>query len=395
VKKVTRYHDTGGEFMNKREYLSISFGVAFVWFTTQFGGGFASGAQLLVYFVNFGIWTLITPILAQAMGAFFQWYGLRYAFRHKTYDYRSFTDSFFGKYKNIFSNLYEVVYICLICLAPSVAFATGGSTLNELVGIPYIVCTLIIGIAILVLTIFGTELVRKAASTISIIIIVGLLCVYIPNIFAQWGTISANIAVMAATPAPLLPALKKCFLYGAFQLASIGLFMQHAKSFTDESQAKKAMVLGFIINASVITMCTIGMLAIINNPNLHEVSVPTLLLVKTGVGSTLLTPVISILIIIGAISTAVNMIAGVVARYVHSLEKNESTEVANSKRKKRTIIIALIADVLAFSISQFGLIPLVAKGYGYLGYLTIIVIVIPFIIHMIMNRGKTVKIEGK
>ena len=381
--------------MNRKEYLTISFGVAFVWFTTQFGGGFASGAQLLVYFVNFGIWTLITPILAQAMGAFFQWYGLRYAYRHKTYDYRSFTDSFFGKYKNIFSNLYEVVYICLICLAPSVAFATGGSTLNELAGIPYIICTLIIGIAIFALTIFGTEMVRKAASTISIIIIVGLLCVYIPNIFAQWGTISENISVMAATPAPLFPALKQCFLYGAFQLASIGLFMQHAKSFTDESQAKKSMVFGFLINASVIFMCTIGMIAIINNPQLHEVSVPTLLLVKTGVGSTFLTPVISVLIIMGAISTAVNMIAGVVARYVHTLEKNETKEVANSKRKKRTIVIALIADVLAFSIAQFGLIPLIAKGYGYLGYLTIVVIVIPFIVHMIVNRGKTVKTEGE
>ena len=37
---------------------SIIFGVAFVWFTTHFGGGFASGAQIYSYYVRFGIWLM-------------------------------------------------------------------------------------------------------------------------------------------------------------------------------------------------------------------------------------------------------------------------------------------------------------------------------------------------
>ena len=36
-------------------------GVAFVWFTTHFGGGFASGAQIYSYYVRYGIWCLIMP----------------------------------------------------------------------------------------------------------------------------------------------------------------------------------------------------------------------------------------------------------------------------------------------------------------------------------------------
>ena len=43
---------------------SIIFGVAFVWFTTHFGGGFASGAQIYSYYVRFGIWCLLMPALA-------------------------------------------------------------------------------------------------------------------------------------------------------------------------------------------------------------------------------------------------------------------------------------------------------------------------------------------
>lgn len=369
--------------MIDKNKMPVAIGVAFVWFTTQFGGGFASGAQLLSYFIKFGIWALLTPIIAQAIGAVFQWYALRYAKNHDTYDYRSFTDSFFGKYKVVFSNLYELVYLITICLAPSVAFATGGSTMNQLLGIPYIVCTFIIGIFILILAIYGTDLVRKAASTVSVIIIAGLLVVFVPNIITQWGTITANLSTMAATPAPAGPAFWSCFVYASFQLASIGLLTQHAKAFTSAKDAAVSMVYGFIVNALVIGMCTLGMMAIAANPQINSVSVPTLLLVQSGTGASFLTPVISILIILGAVSTAVNMIAGAVERFVNGMEKKETEEVALPKRKTRKLVIALGFVLLTFGIAQFGLIPLVNKGYGYLGYLTIIVIVIPFIIRMV------------
>ena len=39
-------------------------GVAFVWFTTHFGGGFASGAQIYSYYVRYGIWCLLMPVLS-------------------------------------------------------------------------------------------------------------------------------------------------------------------------------------------------------------------------------------------------------------------------------------------------------------------------------------------
>ena len=58
----------------KNNRLSAALGITFVWFTTQFGGGFASGAQLKSYFINYGIWCLITCIIAQAINAFYNGY---------------------------------------------------------------------------------------------------------------------------------------------------------------------------------------------------------------------------------------------------------------------------------------------------------------------------------
>lgn len=372
--------------MIDKNKMPIAVGVAFVWFTTQFGGGFASGAQLFQYFVNYGIWCLITPILAQLIGAVYQAYALSYAHTHKTYDYRSFTDSFFGKFSPIFSNLYEIVYVMLICLAPSVAFATGGATMHQLTGIPYIVWTFVIGIFIFVLAIYGTDLVRKVASTLSVLIIAGLLIVYVPNIIAQWDEIVETITILKAEAAPAAPAFWKMIIYAAFQLSSIGLLVQHAKPFTSKKDATVSMIYGFIVNAAVIGISTLGLLAIARNDGLATTNIPTLLLVQNGVGASWMTPIISGLIVLGAVSTAVNMIAGIVTRVVSGLEKKETEEVAEVKRKKRTMIIALAFVVLCFCIAQFGLIPLVQQGYAYLGYITIAVIMIPFIIHMIVSR---------
>ena len=39
--------------------MPLAMGLAFVAFTTQFGGGFASGAQIYQYFINYGIWCLM------------------------------------------------------------------------------------------------------------------------------------------------------------------------------------------------------------------------------------------------------------------------------------------------------------------------------------------------
>ena len=61
--------------------MPLAMGLAFVAFTTQFGGGFASGAQIYQYFINYGIWCLILPAVTQGLYALFFWYGMRYAYK--------------------------------------------------------------------------------------------------------------------------------------------------------------------------------------------------------------------------------------------------------------------------------------------------------------------------
>ena len=368
----------------------IIMGVAFVWFTTHFGGGFASGAQLYSYYLRYGIWCLIMPVLAMAYNAFFFYYCLRYARKHEVYDYRSYNNSFYGKYAPVFSNLFEFLYIVVMCVAPAVAFATGGATLNSVTGLPYLLCTLLIGIFIFIVAIFGTDLVRRVSSVLSIVIIIGLVAVYIPNIITNSAGIGQSIAAMKAAPVPFGKALYSAFLYGTFQLCNVAVFVQHGRVFEKADDSGKSMLIGWIINSALMLVVVLGLLTVYANPDMSSASVPTLFMVQQGVGAAFLTPVISILIILGAVTTAVNMVAAMVRRIGNAIETPEEKALTDQGRPiLKTVLIALCCCLVDFGIAQFGLLNLIAKAYSTIAYLAIPVILIPYIIHMIVTRFDT------
>ena len=383
-------------------------GVAFVWFSTHFGGGFASGAQIYSYFVKYGIWSLFMPILAMLYNAVFFAYSLRFARKHQVYDYRSYNNAFYGKFAPIFSNLFELLYLCVMCIAPAVAFATGGATLSELTGLPYLLCTLLIGAVIFVISIFGTDLVRKVAWVVSICIILGLLAVYLPNIFTQLPEISRSLSVMQETGGSFTDALYSAFLYGTFQLCNIAVFVQHAKSFDSPNDDVKSLGVGFVVNGLMMLMVVVGLITVYTNPEAATQSVPTLFMVKNGVGAQFMLPLISVLILLGAVSTAVNMVAAMVKRLCSYNRPKEAPDAGEPSKAPsffnrplgkfrvtgKEILAALLCCLIDFSVAQFGLLNLIQKAYSFLAYLAIPVILIPYIIHAVFTRLDT-KSSGK
>ena len=297
------------------------------------------------------------------------------------------------------SNLYEICYLIMIGTASAAAFATGGSTLQTLFGIPYWLCTLIIAAFIFVIALFGTNVVRKCASTLSVLIIIGLVLVLVPNIIAQWGDITASIHTMSSGEMTVLssesgafgPALYSAVLYFFFQLASVSVMYQHMEDVTDEKQINKAAIWMFVCNFCAMELSILGLLAIAYVSELASASVPMLVLIQNGVGAGILTPIISLLIILGAISTAVNMISGMVTRCVNAVERRmDSPEKKAQGHLGRNAVFTAIFTFLAFAIAQFGLMTVVKKGYAYLGYAAFITLFVPFVVHAVATKGKEI-----
>lgn len=204
---------------------------------------------------------------------------------------------------------------------------------------------------------------------LSICIIAGLLIVYVPNIIAGAGKIGDTVNAMKTADLPFGKALYAAFLYGTFQLANVAVFVQHAKSFEKPQDAGKSMAVGAVLNALLMIMVVLGIMTVYQNPEMSQQSVPTLFMVQQGVGSKFMTPLISVLIILGAVSTAVNMVAAMVKR-IHA---------------------ALACCIADFLIAQFGLLTLIQKAYSILAYLAIPVILVPYVVHMAVMRFDTKK----
>ena len=296
------------------------------------------------------------------------------------------------------SNLYEICYLIMIGTASAAAFATGGATLEALFGLPYLLCTLLIAVFIFVIALYGTTVVRKCAATLSVLILIGLVLVLVPNIIVQWDSIVQNIQRMSQGEMSVLsnqtgafgPALWSAVLYFFFQLASVSVMYQHMEPVTDVKQINKSAIWIFICNFVAMELSIIGLLAVAYVAELATASVPMLILVENGVGSGVLTPIISILIILGAISTAVNMISGIVTRCVNAVERRMKKEAREKGHLMRNAVFTLIFTFIAFGIAQFGLMAVVSRGYSYLGYAAFITLFIPFVVHFIKTRGREI-----
>ncbi|MFZ7103965.1 MAG: hypothetical protein ACOWWO_15105 [Peptococcaceae bacterium] len=359
--------------MSKKSALSAPFALAFVWFTTHFGGGFASGRQAVEFYNSFGWYAIFTPLISVTIMALVYYYAWDFTVVKKTYDYKNWANQFFKPYEKVFANLYEIMFNLILLTATAVAFATGGATIATTLGTPYIFNTIVIAIAIFFLTIFGADLIRKAASYMGILIIVGLLVIYGANLIARLPQIM-EILKTAPSPQGFWPALWNAIVYAGFQATLIGSFVAVSDVLEDRAAARKATIYGYIINGGLLLLASVVLMSFY--PEILPESVPMIYVLRHGVGAGWMEIIISLLILLGVISTGVNLIYGGAKRMIGIWPSGGDVK----RERKRNIIASAIYVLITWGIALFGLIPLVAKGYGYIGYVSIFVIIIPVLI---------------
>ena len=203
---------------------------------------------------------------------------------------------------------------------------------------------------------------------------------------------SGEMTVLSSESGAFGPALYSAVLYFFFQLASVSVMYQHMEDVTDVKQINKAAIWMFVCNFCAMELSILGLLAIAYVNELASASVPMLVLVQNGVGAGILTPIISLLIILGAISTAVNMISGIVTRCVNAVERrmDSSAKKAQGHLGRNAVFYSDLLHSWHFAIAQFGLMTVVKKGYAYLGYAAFITLFVPFVVHAVATKGKEI-----
>lgn len=394
-------------------------------FSSQCGGGFASGSTPWTYFFrNTGFYgmlpvvvqpyfCLFMPFAVAAINCFIIYFFMKFAMDFRTFDYSSFLAKYGSRFcGGVFAKPMQYIYefnfnwLLIVCMA--LAYSTSGSALNELTGIPYLASTMIIGVLMFVLCMKGTDLVRKNAVFMSAVIFIALIAVHVPNIAfnVSSGRLSNELALMSgqihediAAGAGsflkyLLVALCWAYIFSGQNLAGFGAYVNHAQLFTNKKTLRWAVVLSVIANWAFLEMNVINLAA--NYSAVYEgwsggKAVYTILVVQNGVGSgalkTVLLTLITIAIFFATISTAINYAQGFNDRVLNWYQKvkNEASEVSAEKRNRRGAVLTLIYVILTWAVSQMGLTALVSKGLTFASIITLFTLIFPTILNVLLK----------
>lgn len=367
----------------------VTLTVASVLFGWHAGGGFATGNQANQFYVITGWFGPFSAVLALLL--------LSLAVREAMIMYNQ---NHMTSYKQLFETLYhpldklelvfEVYFYIMILMAISASIAGTGKMFQDIANISYPVSVGVVGVLLLVLTMFGADLVRKASTIMTVLILVTAICIFIVGI-VQKGDIIVQIFAQGPTWSQLPLALLKAFQYAGFQCAAIPTMIAVGTVLATPKDSKKSMWIAFALSSLVLCLSVVMLLGWSDVYGAIEggSTIPTLTVAKQ-LGSPVLTVAYYVCLFLCFVSTAVAAIFGVVGRFsgmkVFSKIKNE---------KARSAVLSGIVMFISMGVSLAGLTNIIKYGYGYCGYVGIAFIVIPFLtVGVYKNRKMSKQLDS-
>ena len=384
---------------------AAAFTVASVWFGTHVGGGFASGNQVIQYYSNYGYTSVIFPILAMGLLAVVMYIMMKFA---KLSGFTNYKDTYAALYPKPWMEIFfEIFYIIIVLAAMASAVAGAGEVLANFIGVPYVgagkvTMNLVIVAVLIILTIFGIKLVRAASTVLSVAIIVITALLVIFGLTVDYDSIAAqltsqyNVELAEYTNATATAIWKGVLVYAAFQCVSIPPMIAAANELSLKG-VKKANILGWLMNGLALaasgwmltkwypllaSLQSAGKEFLAANPTATVATDPIVAYanalgipnqtVLDLIGIKWLLVAFSVLLFCAFMSTCVTLVYTMIQRFEGKFFPNT---IKNDKL--RGTIVAALVIAICFAISLLGLTDIVKYAYGYDGYYSIVVIVIP------------------
>jgi uncharacterized membrane protein YkvI len=357
----------------KKMMLPAVVGVAAVWFGSHAGAGFATGRQEVSYFVKFGwhaIWVGLFAMLVTAVAVYL---ALEIARLYNVHDYKSWLVKLFEPYHQVPAVLWEIFYLYGAILAASAAIAGAADLVRKTLHLPYMVAVVIIAIFLLLLTIFGSALVRNASTAMSVFIISALSVVVILGI-KLGGSHMIGVVKARTSTAGFGTILWMAFIYGSFQSILVAPIISVSEPLKSRKSSVVASLMGFLINGGMLVIVCIMLLGFF--PAINSENLPVYTVTKK-LNITWLFALYSLILFFALISTGVGVIYGVIKRFEVAWTRGKGFFATLHSRR---ITICILCMLVAASLSLFGLTAIVNVGYYTLGLIAIFLNIIPLLI---------------
>ncbi|KZK76879.1 hypothetical protein PsW64_04724 [Pseudovibrio sp. W64] len=348
----------------------------------QIGSGFATGQEILQYFVSYGYWGILGAALTLILFAYvsinFMSVGRHQKLSKANDVYRYYCGKHVGMFYDYFSTLF-----CFLTF--SVMVAGAGAALKQHFGLPTIVGGSLIAVLAFVTVIMGlnriVDIIGKLGPVIAgIAILLGLV-----SIFSNLGNLTpADVTPLIESKVSegvVLQASSNWFFaalnYVGFCMLLLGAFMAAIGSETSsDTEVKAGGILGAMLFSGAIMVVALGLMGQLNN--VAGTQIPMLVL-ATDV-SPVIASAFSFVIIAGIYTTTAPLLWNVSARI---------TPEGTSKSKMVTAGLTLIGGAIGLFIPFDQLLNVVYVVNGYVG-----IVLLGFMIVKHMRSSVSVKAEA-
>jgi uncharacterized membrane protein YkvI len=335
----------------------------FVFMAVVIGGGYSTGRELVEFFGSAGpvgglLGMLVTVIVWSAVLAI----SFELVRMTKSYDYQSFCKVLLGRA----GFLFEPAYFLLLLVVLAVIGAAAGEIGFDTFGWPKLAGTLLLMALIALLVFFGSGVVEKVLAVWAFL----LYALYVAII--AWGGLAFGERISATFAAT--PVTKGWFVSG-LSYAAYNLAAMPAVYFTLRHATTRREAIGAGLLAGPIAMLPgialfITMMAFY--PAIQTEAVPTNYLLGQF-GAPWFQGLFQVILFGIMVKTGTALLHAINERVAKSYQDRGS----EMPRILRPAISLTVLVISVFAASAIGLVDLIAKGYTWLAYFFIVVLILP------------------
>ncbi len=338
------------------------------------GGGFATGREIVEYGAKFGALGWVAGISVGVGFTLLAILTFEFARKKAAYDYRSLMKHLVGP----LWYLYDVAYVVTAIIIIAVMASATGEILNTTLGLNYWVGVVAIILIVAFLNFRGSELIARFKTVGSVVLLTAYV-VFSILVLSTVGSRSLEVLDSADTSFmsndfSILSVIWTGILYVGYNLAVYPASFFAVKGL----RARKESLIAGIVSGVLMTvpwfLTYFSVLAFYPQAEVLSASVPWLIIL-TDYGTTV---VIIFGIVMGwtLVETATGINHALIERINGSYLELKGKEIKPQQRGLITLSVLILALVLA----QFGIIDLIAKGYGAMAYVIIAIYALPMLV---------------
>ena len=326
-------------------------------------GGYGTGRELVEFFLQYGpvgglLGLLLPATLLISVGSAIAYELARMT---RTYDYRQFLKQMMGPGWI----LYEIAYLFTVVLVLAVVSAAISTLVSETFGIPGMLgsATLLVAIAFLVFK--GTKVIEGVLSAWSLVLYAVYISIFIASMLAFGDRVGSSFAVPADSDGWFLSGLR----YGSLSLSLVPAILFATAHIETR---KDALLAGLLTGPLFLIPATLFFIAMLPHyPAIVERPVPINYILEL-LGHRWLQLAFVIMLIGTFVETGSGMIHAVNERVAGAL-KAIGKDLSGASRA----VVAIGVLTVALLVSGFGIIDLIAVGYGALTWVYMFILIVP------------------